>query len=302
MLSEASMCEDQLPLGAEVRDEIVTKKVTCPFLGSAVHQELLCIRGDAVNRLAKIEDIRGLGNTGGGDLGNLLALFAEGNHALMRGDSGRTLEKQVPTGLFSLDLPGSQGSHPGHSGILEGDPTELDSGRLSIEDFHRLSTLARDGVIKRSDIGHFIAENLRRDPKSKITGASVAELLAHDLGAFVETVAPALIAGFVKSDERAAEATRTLEEKLTKLLGEDNLVGSAGEFGLLFAFLAHSPRTKEIEGEPALSIDEVKAMFVDKRLPDGWQTWKKSRADWVMHTTWLLVSADKEYRRLRRED
>ena len=43
------------------------------------------------------------------------------DHALMRGDDGK-LSKKVPNGLFSLELPGSQGSHPGHSGILQGDP------------------------------------------------------------------------------------------------------------------------------------------------------------------------------------
>ncbi len=81
-------------------------------------------------------------------------------------------------------------------------------------------------------------------------------------------------------------------------MGENNLVGSAGEFGLLFAFLAHDPNTREIEGEPSLSLDRVQGMFVQKRLPDGWQTWKKSRLDWVVHTTALLLGAAKEYRLL----
>jgi hypothetical protein len=95
---------------------------------------------------------------------------------------------------------------------------------------------------------------------------------------------------------------RVAEEKLTKLLGEDNLVGSAGEFGLLFAFLRHSPRTKEIDGEAALSLDDVKGMFIDKRLPDGWETWKKSAFDWINFTTKLLISAHAEYVRLSQND
>jgi hypothetical protein len=84
-------------------------------------------------------------------------------------------------------------------------------------------------------------------------------------------------------------------------LGENNLVGSAGEFRLLFAFLAHCHDTKEIDGEPALFVGNVETMFVHKLLPKGWETWKKSRADWVVHTIWLLLSADTEYRRLTGE-
>jgi hypothetical protein len=41
-------------------------------------------------------------------------------------------------------------------------------------------------------------------------------------------------------------------------------------------------------------------MFVDKQLPDGWETWKKSRIDWVRNTAGLLISAGKEYRTLKR--
>ena len=74
--------------------------------------------------------------------------------------------------------------------------------------------------------------------------------------------------------------------------------GSAGEFGLLFTFLARDPNTREVEGEPALSLDRAQGMFVQKHLPDGWQAWKKSRVDWVVHTTALLLSAGKEYAQL----
>jgi len=63
---------------------------------------------------ASIEDVRLLGNSGGGDLGDLLVVLASGNHAFMWGDDGK-LSERVPNGLFSLELPGSQGSR--HSGI-----------------------------------------------------------------------------------------------------------------------------------------------------------------------------------------
>ena len=286
-------------LSGEEKASLVEKKATCPFIGSAIAQGKLPVRNDAKDPLASIEDVRRLGNTGGGDLGELLVRFASGNHALMRSDSGK-LDKSVPSGLFSLEFPGSQGSHPGHSGILQGDPEIPGSGRLSERDFARLTSRAKDGWIKRSDVGRFIAENLLKDPKSKVFGKNTAALLASDLFEFVETTGSTLMSKLFGSDEDARATHRDIEEKLTKLLGEDNLVGSAGEFGLLFAFLANKPGAKKVGGEPAVAVQELKAMFVDKRLPDGWETWKKSRIDWVRNTIGLLISAGKEYRALKR--
>ena len=45
-------------------NELVEKKVTCPFIGSAVAQGKLLVRNDASNPLASLEDVRKLGNTG----------------------------------------------------------------------------------------------------------------------------------------------------------------------------------------------------------------------------------------------
>jgi hypothetical protein len=282
-------------LDDEARDEIVRTKVTCPFLGSAVHEGLLAVRGDAGNPLASIADVRDLGNSGGGDFGDVLALFATGNHAFMRGDSGK-LDKKAPSGLFSLELPGSQGSHPGHSGILQGDPNVLGSGRVSEKDFERLAKRATNGFLKRSDVGRFIAENLARDPKSKVFGMDAVKKLSADIGELGKAVVDAALAIFREPEDEH----RTLKEKLTKLTGEDNLVGSAGEFALLFTLLAHKPGAGEIDGEPAISLQDVRAMFLEKRLPAGWRDWKKLRADWVKHSAALLLSAGKEYHALKR--
>jgi hypothetical protein len=49
-----------LTLTDDVTADLVRKKVTCPFLGSAVHQKFLPVRGDADNPLASIEDVRRL--------------------------------------------------------------------------------------------------------------------------------------------------------------------------------------------------------------------------------------------------
>src|SRR5215469_15989622 len=136
-----------LQLSATFLSEIVEKKVTCPFVGTAVATGNLPVRNEATNPLASIEDVRRLGNTGGGDLGDLLVLFDAGNHAFMRGASGR-LDQTFPDGLFSLELPGSQGSHPGHGGILQWDPEQLSSGRLDEAAFARLILRAKDGFVK----------------------------------------------------------------------------------------------------------------------------------------------------------
>jgi hypothetical protein len=133
-----------------------------------------------------------------------------------------------------------------------------------------------------------------------VFGNKVATLLAGDLLAFVETIGPAWMGRLFGPNENATTAHRDLEEKLTRLLGEGNLIGSAGEFGLLFALLANKPGAKEIDGEPAVTEEDLGAMFLNKRLPEGWETWKKTRTDWVRNTTRLLVSAGKEYRALTR--
>jgi hypothetical protein len=291
------MPENALTLEPAVRDRMVETKVTCPFLGSVVHQELLAVGKAPDNPLAGIDDVRRLGNEGGGDLGDLLVFFATGNHAFMRGGSGLALDAPVPAGQFSLELPGSQGSHPGHSGILQGDPAVLASGRLSRPDFDRLASFAINGFLKRSDVGRFIAQNLRKDAKAKVAQTAVAGLLARDLAGVAQSVA-AKVASTISGHGSGGGSGGEMEQKLTKLLGEDNLVGSSGEFGLLFAFLSNDPATQQLDGEPALSLDHVRGMFIAKELPPGWQSWKKSRADWVLHTTHLLVSAASEYHRL----
>lgn len=281
--------------GAEL-DRMVDTLVTCPFLGSAVAEGKLSIRNDAIGPLASIEDVRILGNSGGGDLGEVLALFATGNHAFMRGDDGR-LDRPAPSGLFSLELPGSQGAHPGHSGILMGDPETPGSGRLSLPDFARLASREKDGLIKRSDVGRFIAENLSREAKVKVFSTNVAEALGGDLLGFGATIVPALISKLAGSTSEAKAALQDLEEKFTKLAGEDNLLGSAGEFGLLFALVAHRPEAREIDGEPTVSVQDLESMFVKKRLPEGFEMWRKSRTDWIENTIGLVVSAAKEFHR-----
>ena len=298
--SERSVADplNEVEISDEARSLLVHSKVTCPFLGPAVAMQRLSVRNEASNPLAAVEDLRELGNSGGGDLGDLLVFFATGNHLAMRSRGG-ALDAGVPRGLFSLELPGSQGSHFGHSGILQGNPKELDSGRFSASDFARLTSRAKAGFITRSEVGRFIAENLRRDPESRVFGSSAAKLLLADLGSFVASIGPAILRKLHGPSDHAAETHRDLEQKLTKLLGDDNLVGSAGEFGLLFAFLSNKPDARDEDGEPMIAVSDLETMFVQKKLPSGWELWRKTRGDWVKNTTALLIGAGKEYLKLR---
>jgi len=281
---------DPIKLSDDEKALVVNKKATCPFIASAVSDGRLPVRNAATNPLASIDDVRELGNTGGGDLGELLVHFATGNHALMRGESGK-LDTHTPNGFFSLEFPGSQGSHQGHSGILQGDPTVLDSGRLSEEDFARLISRQENGLLKRSDVAHFIAENLRRDPRSKVLSTGTLKLQGQDLLLLAGSEVSNILSRVFGSEEEKIAHQRDIEEKLTKLGADDNLMNAAGEFGLLFAFFANKPGAVEVDGEPTLAVDDLRSMFVEKRLPAGWDTWEKSSLDWVRNTHALARGA-----------
>jgi hypothetical protein len=281
-------------LSSAARQNLVNRKVTCPFLGPAVASGLLPVRNDEARPLAAVGDVVRIGNLGGGNLGDLLAIFAQGNHALMPGASG-TLDQPVPPDHFSLDLPGSQGSHAGHSGILQGDPSIIGSGRFSQEELDRLVARANGGYLSRADIGTFIAENIKRDPDARVFPAG--QLLSDALESVVQGV-PALVEWAANKLNRTRETTeeRELVEKLTKVAGDSNLVGACGEFALLFAFFEHQPGAKNAEGEPRLPVEDLTLMFKEKKFPDGWDTWPKYRADWVKNTIALVHAAAGEFR------
>ena len=279
------MSDAVVPLGAPERADLARRRVTCPFLGPAVAGGDLAVRNAAADPLARIDELETLGDTGGGDLGGVLGFFAKGNHARMRGPEGH-LDMPVPAGLFSLDLPGSQGSHPGHSGILQGDPAALASGHFDAAAFARLVAPARDSLITRADVGRFIADNLHRDPQAKVLKLKVAALLAGDLAALAARAAVEAI---------HPSPGRELYEKLTRLMGENNLMGSAGEYGLLFAFFGGRPDAREIDGQPTLPVADLTGMFRDLRLPAGWRAWRKRGHDWVANTLALAGAAGEAY-------
>lgn len=275
-------------LSNDQRHVIADKKATCPFIASAIESGALGVRNSAEQPLAAIDDVVALGDSGGGNLGHaVLGLFARGNHSRMPGPAGKP-GGLAPAGMFSLDLAGSQGAHPGHSGILLGDPTRLDSGRFSADDFARLAKRANNrGLLTIEAVGEFIAENIERDPAARVLPVS---RWASTLFGIVDELGDSLVArlGGRRSNRDAIE----LVEKLTKFAGDDNLIGSAGEFGLLFAFLANRPGT---EDDDAIRLADVEEMMVHHRFPDGWESWPKQANDWVRATTKIAAVAIKTH-------
>ena len=288
---------DRIELSGEQRAGIAEKKATCPFLGSAVSGGDLVVRGSAERPLAAVADIVALGDSGGGDLGSkVLKLFAVGNHSRLPGPSD-AFDLPTPPGTISLDLAGSQGAHAGHSGILLGDPTARDAGRFSAADFARLAEHAdAKGRLDTEAIDDFIAENLARDPHSKVLPVG---RLASDLFGLADEIGDSLVARLL--GRRTEKDSVELREKITRLAGEDNLVGSAGEFGLLFAFLAHRPETHKA-GDAGIRLEDVEQMFVHRRLPEGWETWPKQAADWLHATSRITAAATRAYLKRRIED
>ncbi len=284
---------------AEDLRQLVERRATCPFVGSAVMDGTLAFQGPADAPVAAIGAVRALGDTGGGRLGSVLAFFARANHGFGAGSDGR-LTSPLPVTLFSLDIPGSQGSHPGHSGILEGDPATVASGRFGAESYRRLTDRAQEGRVTRSQVAAFIAENLRRDPDARVSGLRVicrmAARLAFAIWKAVENGARQAIG------PRGGADWRSFDRALGRFLGCNNLLGSSGEFGLLFAFLAGSPHTATIGGQPALGVYDLDDLFVRRRLPEGWRDWRKTARSWAWNTLCLAASAFGQYSRLARAD
>jgi hypothetical protein len=277
---------DPVSLPQEERIEIAEKMATCPFVGTAVAIGQLQVLNTAENPLAYIGEIARLGDLGGGDLGtHVLKLFARGNHSSWVAPMD-DVGTPMPTGTFSLQFGGSQGAHAGHSGILLDDPREVSCGRFDQDEFKRLADHAdRNGRLSIDSIGEFIAENLKLDrpnrPKAQVLPLS--QLMGGTirlLNEFKDVV--------LGGDEQ--ESTDAISA-LTKLLGEDHLVASAGEWGLLFAFLKNSPKSDDRD----IALSDVEEMFVAKRFPTGWETWEKTALSWVIATLRLTKNATLAY-------
>ena len=288
----APTSDTELQLTPEQRLAIATTKATCPFVGCAIVGGLLPVRNAVDAPLASIADLTKLGNVANGDLGIVFTMFAQGNHTALRtmGENSETM----PMGLFSLDFPSSQGVHPGDSGILMGDPPRTPPFRFHPENFDRLTRRAIDQRLTRRMIGDFIAENAQRDGKTVTLGHNHAIRAAEDLFGVLEALVPAGVSAVASAKAEVDKAHRQATQRLTKLLGEDHLVASAGEFGLLFALIGRPANAGEDDG-PVLNVAEVRAMFEDKQLPADWDRTPKSTRQWAGHTFAIAFHAYKHF-------
>jgi hypothetical protein len=265
-------------LSAADRKEIATKKATCPFVGAIATLENFPILNSRGNPLARVSDIAAFGNKAGGDLGKIvLTFFAKGNQKRMHGITRdgkaytKELNEEVPDGTFSLDFPQSKGAHAGHSGILIQGRTKAEyQGGFSNAAWTRLLAKAevKNGkkVISRRAIGEYIWENAKRDPEAKYIRNGFIAALFNDVGDLIRN--PDF-------------------ETLAQLTGTNDIVGSAGEFGLLVVLLGN-----DIGDETYVSVADMQLMFVDKKLPAGWENRKLESTAWVKHTTKILVAAE----------
>jgi hypothetical protein len=263
---------------------VARKKATCPFVGAAVAMNKLVVRFSKNNPLANIDEIAALGTEGStetqkSDLDKVLRLFASGNHHKMfanaePGPSDR-FDVTPPSGMFSLDFPHSQGAHPGHSGILISGQAGSYEGEFNRSAYDRFRGFAveRGGrkLLLRSAIGKFIWDNVKnkRGGDTSHFGSGLTLSLAEDLGKLV-----------VNRDIDA----------LVALTGSNHIVGSAGEFALLMTILE---QPEEVDGEPAIDLDDVDALFLKQTLPPIWNSRPNTSIRWAHHTTALTLAAAK---------
>lgn len=147
-----------------IDDRAMQGRTTCPFVRSALKAGLLGFDGATAPR-ARLLELLGGGPNG---LGRVAAFFARRNHTT----------PGMPPGRYDpLNLAGSRGDHPGDSGIL----TTFGFDTARFDAFTAHARTAPDGrrCLTAEDLGAAIAEDLARDPSSRVGWRDV--LFANDM-------------------------------------------------------------------------------------------------------------------------
>lgn len=312
--AEASCISD------EQRRELIAKKSTCPFVGASLAMKKLYVYGSLVDPVAVIAGPPGGSSLAPAQRGSAVAAggpgsLAQGFRIVARGNHNRSgAGVSAPEGMFSLDFPNSRGAHAAHSFILMGDPRTRDSGRLDETNLHRLIDEKSSGghaewadgklVVRRSELGKFVARNVACDPNAVSlarTPFGLLTMLGGDIAEFTRTAAElalSKLAGQLTEEEK----TRMLED-LLKIAVRNNLVGSAGEFGLLMTALGGSPNAVVLpSGERALAVADIEAIFAGKKvngkydpltrtLPPNWDTTPRTMTQFLVDTLQILKVA-----------
>jgi hypothetical protein len=271
---------DGIDLTPDQRDTLVTKAATCPFMRTAVNTGAVTVGGTLEHPLGATVDAVALGNAGGGDLGLVVEFFAKVNHNVYVGADGATTVP-VPEHTFGLWFPGSHGAHPGHSGILMGDPHDPQSGGLSADKLANFtanfSTPYPDGksYISLKQMGQFIAQNVAADPNSRGFNLRGITSLA---GQVTSLAARALAGG----------DANLLDDVLHLFVTSNDLMNTAGEFALLFTRFSDNV---DDSGDPLVSTDVVQSLFVDGQFPPGWDQKPAYARDWILNTLKITKAA-----------
>jgi hypothetical protein len=302
-----------LELTPAERRTIADKMTVCPFCGGMVASGKLPIYGSKENPLAKIDDIAAL--AGPGDLGKLvLRVFAEGNQSKMLDPKTGDLTLDCPPGFFCLHFLPSKGSHGANSGVLH-EPLDrrLGMGRRSQEDFDWLKGFASpEGKLSVAGMGKAIAERMFEyqgsDPTVQVTGRAVFEAMGIDALEAAGAFGPALFEKAMNKvraffgDPQKTDSHHRFIEDLTTLTGKNTLVGSCGEWALLFAGWANAPGVRQNDGSLLLDMAEVEPQFMNADVPAPFENAEKSAFDWAKTTSELVVHAFVEFHRLKRGD
>lgn len=276
-------------LTAEKRGEIAVKKATCPFVGTKVNQGALAVYfapedKDKKHPLAKISDVVAMGNSGGGTLGYALGFFAKANQSVIPGVG------QCPPGYFSLEFGGSKGAHFGDSGFLRNGPTG--DGAFGTTKWNQFvnSKYVTQGKTSMVQLAKFIESNVAADPQAdkgfkNVIGAAKRSI--QDLRALAKSAE--------KMDGMTEAAKQKLVEDFGRVLGSNNLIGSAGEFALQTTLLRNSAGTNDAKSlNSKFDVAEMGNMFQMKGFPEGEQK-AKSVLQWMHDSIELSTIALGEY-------
>jgi hypothetical protein len=268
----------EIHFDAAQRQMLMTKAATCPFMRAAIQNGAVSVGNSLEDPTGKIDDVVKLGNAGGGDLGNVLKFFAEINHNRLNGPAG--LAGPTPAGSFGLWFPGSAGSHPGHSGILQSNPKDASSGGLSEAKLDNLTsnyaTVTKDGksYIPIDQIGKFIAQNVANDPNSRGLNLAALEDLLRQVRTLMQRVE--------KGDPNV------LKEVAHLIVTPIDVVNSAGEYSLLYTRFGDA---QDGEGRDMVSTNTVDSLFRDGQMPAHWADKKATTLEWVKNVLFILESA-----------
>ena len=123
-------------------------------------------------------------------------------------------------------------------------------------------------VVRRSELGKFVAQNVSCDPNA-ISALKrpfgFATLLGHNIEDFSES-AFKVVALKLEEQDNSKEVTQLLED-MVQIAVADNMIGSAGEFGWLMTFLRPSEATVLLsDDDPALAVRDITAMFAGEKV------------------------------------